>query len=60
MMTPCCASQATVARVLDLRSLKQLALNSINYSGMTEAEKRIALAAWQLQWDAWLKAMLAK
>src|SRR5262249_57761729 len=40
---------ATLAWDLDLRALKQLALNSLNYSGMTVAEKRTALVAWQQQ-----------
>jgi len=47
---------ATLAWELDLRALKQLAMNSLRYSGMTDAEKRTALAAWQEQWDAWLAA----
>jgi adenosine deaminase CECR1 len=47
---------ATLAWELDLRALKQLAMNSLRYGGMTDAEKRTATAAWQQQWDAWLVA----
>ncbi len=47
---------ATLAWELDLRALKQLALNSLQYSGMTDGEKRTALGVWQQQWDAWLTA----
>jgi adenosine deaminase CECR1 len=36
---------------LDLRDLKQLALNGINYSYLDAAEKQRALAAWQQDWQ---------
>jgi adenosine deaminase CECR1 len=36
---------------LDLRDLKQLALNGINYSYLDAAEKQRALAAWQQEWQ---------
>jgi adenosine deaminase CECR1 len=51
---------ATLAWELDLRALKQLALNSLRHSGMTDAEKRTALGAWQQQWEAWLAASSAR
>ena len=51
---------ATLAWELDLRALKQLAMNSLRYSGMTDAEKRTALGVWQQQWDAWLAASSAR
>jgi adenosine deaminase CECR1 len=47
---------ATLAWDLDLRALKQLVMNSLHYSGMTDGEKRTAIAVWQQQWDAWLAA----
>jgi adenosine deaminase CECR1 len=47
---------ATLAWELDLRALKQLAVNSLRYSGMTDGEKRAAFGLWQQQWDVWLKS----
>lgn len=43
----------------DLRSLKQLAMNSLIYSSMNEREKIVALNRWQVKWDAFV-AKLAK
>jgi adenosine deaminase CECR1 len=51
---------ATLAWELDLRALKRLALNSLRYSGMTDAEKQTALGVWQRQWDAWLATRLPR
>ena len=45
---------ATLAWELDLSALKQLAVNSLRYSAMTEGEKRAAFGDWQQQWAAWL------
>jgi adenosine deaminase CECR1 len=48
---------AFMAWGLDLRSLKQLAMNSLIYSAMSDEEKRAALAAWETRWQtfvAWL------
>ncbi|MGI4741445.1 MAG: hypothetical protein ACRYG7_40280 [Janthinobacterium lividum] len=39
---------------LDLRDLKQLSLNGITYSYLTDVEKQRALASWQPQWDAFV------
>jgi adenosine deaminase CECR1 len=41
---------AFMAWGLDLRSLKQLAMNSLLYSAMTPAEKERALASWERKW----------
>lgn len=38
----------------DLRSLKQLAMNSLIYSGMSNREKRNALSQWLVKWDAFV------
>lgn len=49
---------AFMAWGLDLRSLKQLAMNSLLYSAMDPADKKRALAAWGRRWTAfvaWLK-----
>lgn len=42
------------SRNMDLRFLKQLALNSFSYSSMSEKEKTKARAAWQRDWEAFL------
>lgn len=39
---------------LDLRSLKQLALNSINYSLLEKSEKEVALQAWNKKWRSFI------
>jgi len=39
---------------LDLRDLKKLALNGIEYSYLSPAEKKLALAAWQQKWAAFV------
>ncbi|KYN36297.1 Adenosine deaminase CECR1 [Trachymyrmex septentrionalis] len=38
----------------DLRSLKQLAMNSLIYSSMNDQEKKEALNQWQVKWDAFV------
>ncbi|XP_034480482.1 adenosine deaminase 2 [Drosophila innubila] len=38
----------------DLRLLKKLALNSINYSSLSADQKNEALAKWQVKWDEFL------
>ncbi|KAH8415561.1 hypothetical protein KR222_004601 [Zaprionus bogoriensis] len=38
----------------DLRFLKQLAMNSLRYSGLSDDEKKEAYAKWQLRWDKWI------
>jgi adenosine deaminase-related growth factor len=50
---------AFMAWGLDLRDLKQLAMNSLLHSAMDEAEKQKALASWRERWTAfiaWLNA----
>jgi adenosine deaminase CECR1 len=52
---------AFMAWGLDLRSLKQLAMNSLTYSAMNPDEKRRALAVWDRRWTtfiAWLNQRL--
>ncbi len=39
---------------LDLRALKQLAVNSIKYSALNDSEKETALNQWQQKWDAFI------
>jgi adenosine deaminase CECR1 len=46
--------QTVVAWNLDLSALKQLAMNSILYSGMTEKEKQIAMNNWEKAWSNWI------
>ena len=43
---------------LNLASLKKLALNSIQYSGMTEVEKMVAVKIFTSQWDQFLNSMV--
>lgn len=38
----------------DLRSLKQLAMNSLIYSSMNDQEKKKALSQWQVKWNAFI------
>ncbi|XP_075164073.1 adenosine deaminase-like [Haematobia irritans] len=42
----------------DLRLLKKLALNSINYSSLTPDQKIEALKKWQTQWDIFISNMV--
>lgn len=41
----------------DLKLLKKLALNSLNYSAMKDAEKVIALEKWQVKWDEFIEEL---
>jgi adenosine deaminase CECR1 len=45
---------AFMAWGLDLKSLKQLAMNSLIYSAMNPDEKRRALAAWDRRWTTFI------
>lgn len=38
-----------------LKVLKQLALNSITYSAMSEKEKEFALQKWHFEWDHFIE-----
>jgi adenosine deaminase CECR1 len=52
---------AFMAWGLDLKSLKQLAMNSLMYSAMSRTEKQQALAAWERRWTtfvSWLNQRL--
>jgi adenosine deaminase CECR1 len=52
---------AFMAWGLDLKSLKQLAMNSLTYSAMNPDQKRRAVAAWERRWTtfiAWLNQRL--
>jgi adenosine deaminase len=39
---------------LDLRALKQLAMNSLRHSAMTPDEKARAMAEWQRRWTSFI------
>lgn len=43
----------------DLRLLKKLALNSIQYSAMTDEEKVLAVTKWQKAWNRFVETTLA-
>jgi len=40
---------------LDLKDLKQLAMNSLLYSAMSPEEKRRALASWKGRWEVFVE-----
>lgn len=46
--------EAVMAWNLDLRAIKQFALNSLVYSAMTDAEKSVAISRWEKSWDEWI------
>lgn len=46
---------AFMAWGLDLRCLKQLAMNSLTYSTMNKTEKKAALARWEKDWQAFIR-----
>jgi len=46
---------AFMAWGLDLRGLKQLAMNSLLYSTMTDDEKQKALVAWRARWETFVQ-----
>ncbi|KYN30163.1 Adenosine deaminase CECR1 [Trachymyrmex cornetzi] len=41
----------------DLRSLKQLAMNSLIYSSMDDQEKKKAMSRWQVKWDSFVSKL---
>ena len=45
---------------LDLASLKQLALNSLTYSGLEGPELDFAMSGWEKSWDTWVEQWLQK
>jgi adenosine deaminase CECR1 len=46
--------EAFMAWDLDLKALKKLAMNSIEYSAMTDDEKKAAMSYWQSEWDSFV------
>ena len=46
--------EAFMAWGLDLKSLKQLAINSLSYSAMNETEKERALKTWEEKWNKFI------
>lgn len=51
--------EAIMAWNLSLSDVKQLCLNSILYSSLTEEEKKQTLDSWQRSWDRFVKQTLA-
>lgn len=47
-----------MSRSADIRALKQLALNSIKYSAMTNDEKIYAHKIWQYKWEIFLRNLV--
>lgn len=48
------AFMAFTSRDTDLRFLKQLAMNSLMYSSLSEAEKEVTLNIWKYDWDKFI------
>ena len=44
-----------MSRKADLRALKKLAINSINYSAMDDNEKSRAMNIWKRKWNIFIK-----
>lgn len=49
---------ATMAWRLDLRSLKTLAYNSLEFSALSHTEKEVALRRWRIEWEAYVEAQV--
>lgn len=47
------------ARWQDLRLLKKLAINSLEYSSLDNGQKSVAMKKWQKWWDAWILDVIA-
>lgn len=41
-----------------LNTIKQLSMNGILYSSLSDHQKRLQLKTWGREWDAWIKTML--
>lgn len=54
------AFMGIAGREADLKFLKQIANNSLTYSSMPEAEKKIAIAQWEQDWANFVKEILVK
>lgn len=48
----------TVAWKLSLAEVKQLVLNSWEYSALSDADREKAVAAWEVAWDAWIDEVI--
>lgn len=46
------------SRHSDLRVLKKFAMNSIQYSGMSDTEKLDAFAKWEVKWDKFIEDLV--
>lgn len=46
------------SRYADLRVLKKLAINSIEYSALNATEKVVAFTKWQIQWDHFIEDLV--
>ena len=51
---------ATLCWDMTLADIKALCRNSINYSSLSQEDKMSLMAAWETQWDAFVKAQLAQ
>ena len=53
-----CSPQLFMAWNVDLRSLKQLGLNSIHHSAMDARERAEALLAYNHEWSTFIQSLL--
>ncbi|ODN05647.1 Adenosine deaminase CECR1, partial [Orchesella cincta] len=54
------AFMAIAGRRADIRFLKQLAINSIRFSAMSNVEREDAFAKWEVQWDNFLDKVIGE
>lgn len=54
------AYMALMSKHADLRSLKQLAQNSLNYSSLNDSDKKKALDLWEKKWQAFVEDVANK
>lgn len=52
--------EACLAWDLDLRALKRIARNSLEFSALRDADKRASLAAWEVKWADFVKWLCAE
>ena len=49
---------ATLAWELDIKDLKQFAINGIKYSSLTDDEKQVHMTKFYSDWDEWIQNVL--
>lgn len=54
------AFMGIASRNADLKFLKQLALNSLQYSSLPEDDKKVAITSWEAKWKEFIEKIIAK